>query len=246
MTLRNRSDIHKLGTILSIWAHPDDETLACAGIMAKAVSNGQKVVCITATKGESGVQDEQKWPADKLADIRSKELNQALKIIGVDKHHWLDYPDGTCNDQNEIEASNIILRYIEQYQPDTILTFGPDGLTGHLDHITVSNWVKKAADAYDGDIIIFHAVVAQEQYDDYLKEADEKLDIFFNISSPPLVPLAHCDLTFSCDEKTMCDIKRGALSAMPSQTAIIFEHFGNEFVDKAFMYEAFVEDKQSD
>ena len=109
MILQNRDDIKKLGTVLSVWAHPDDETLACAGIMAKAVSNGQKVICITATLGEAGVQNEQKWPANNLGTIRSQELNNALKIIGVKHHHWLNYPDGDCQNQDVNNASNKLI-----------------------------------------------------------------------------------------------------------------------------------------
>ncbi len=43
--IHNFEDIKKLGTILSVWAHPDDETFTCGGILATAVKNGQQVVC---------------------------------------------------------------------------------------------------------------------------------------------------------------------------------------------------------
>ena len=41
-----------LGTVLSVWAHPDDESYCCAGLMADAVAHGQRVTCVTATRGE--------------------------------------------------------------------------------------------------------------------------------------------------------------------------------------------------
>lgn len=243
MNARNRDDIKKLGTILSVWAHPDDETLSCAGIMAKALSNGQKVICITATRGEAGVQDEQRWPAKQLGTIRAQELKNALSIIGVQNHHWLNYPDGECQYQDEKSASSEILEYIDMYKPDTILTFGPDGLTGHPDHKAISEWVTIAVRGTTKKIKVFHAVIAQEQFDTYLSRADEKLNIFFNISEPPLVSLSECDLMFCCDEKIMCTIKREAIAAMPSQTAIMHESFNQDFIDNAFMYEAFMEAK---
>ncbi|OOL28439.1 GlcNAc-PI de-N-acetylase, partial [Rhodococcus rhodochrous] len=37
------------GTILSIWAHPDDETYLAAGVMAAARDDGRRVVCASAT-----------------------------------------------------------------------------------------------------------------------------------------------------------------------------------------------------
>ena len=47
----------ELGTILGIWAHPDDEAWLSAGLMARAVDAGSRIVCVTATRGELGVQD---------------------------------------------------------------------------------------------------------------------------------------------------------------------------------------------
>ena len=49
-----------LGTLLGIWAHPDDETYLAAGLMAQAVRDGRRVVCVTATRGEGGSMDEER------------------------------------------------------------------------------------------------------------------------------------------------------------------------------------------
>lgn len=51
-----------LGTILSVWAHPDDETFVAGGIMAAAVANGQRVVTVSFTAGERGTDDADTWP----------------------------------------------------------------------------------------------------------------------------------------------------------------------------------------
>ena len=52
----------ELGTILGVWAHPDDETYLSAGLMAAAVDAGSRVVDVTATRGEGGSMDEEQWP----------------------------------------------------------------------------------------------------------------------------------------------------------------------------------------
>lgn len=239
-TLHGRNGIKKLGTILSVWAHPDDETFSCAGIMAQAIKNNQKVVCITATKGEKGTQDTSKWPAETLAAVRTQELKEALRIIGVKEHHWLDYHDGACQYQDDDSAAGKIATYIQKYNPDTVLTFGPEGLTGHPDHQSVSRWVSRAIELSDSNPALYHAVVAQEQYDRYLKKADEALGIFYNIKIPPIRPLSACDLSFLCDAAEMCTLKRSAIAAMPSQTEAMFTIFGEEFVESAFMTEAFI------
>ena len=46
--------VSELGTLLGVWAHPDDETYLVAGLMAQAVRDGHRVVCVTATRGEEG------------------------------------------------------------------------------------------------------------------------------------------------------------------------------------------------
>jgi LmbE family N-acetylglucosaminyl deacetylase len=134
-----------LGTILSVWAHPDDESYGCAGLMAAAVRAGRRVVCVTATRGERGSTDEQRWPpGPELAEIRTKELAACLAEIGVTEHIWLDYPDGGCADVDPAEAVARIRAIAEDVQPDTVLTFGPDGGTFHPDHMTVSDWTTAA------------------------------------------------------------------------------------------------------
>ena len=82
----------ELGTILGVWAHPDDETYLSAGLMARAVRNGSRVVCVTATRGEGGSMDEEKWPPESMGEVRTAELERSLQILGVDEHVWLDLP----------------------------------------------------------------------------------------------------------------------------------------------------------
>ena len=134
-----------LGTILSIWAHPDDESYCCAGLMAAAVRAGGRVACVTATHGELGSTDPDRWPAgSQLAEIRTKELAACLAEIGVTEHDWLDYPDGGCDQIDAEEAIARLREIVERVRPDTVLTFGPDGGTFHADHIAVSRWTTAA------------------------------------------------------------------------------------------------------
>jgi LmbE family N-acetylglucosaminyl deacetylase len=133
-----------LGTILGIWAHPDDEAYLSAGIMAAAVDAGNRVVCVTATRGELGSLDEERWPLDTLASVREKELDACLGVLGVREHIWLDYPDGGCAEVPVDEAVARLVEIIGDVQPDTVLTFGPEGMTWHTDHIAVSGWTSAA------------------------------------------------------------------------------------------------------
>jgi len=138
------NDVAALGTILGVWAHPDDEAYLSGGLMALARDNGQRVVCVTATRGERGTPDPVAWPQARLADERTRELARCLSILGVEEHHWLGYCDGECAEVDSEPAVAGLAALLDDVRPDTVLTFGPDGITGHTDHRTVSAWVGAA------------------------------------------------------------------------------------------------------
>ena len=144
--VESRSDVAALGTILGVWAHPDDEAYLSGGLMAMARDAGSRVVCVTATRGELGTTDPVAWPPPRLAAERTGELARSLEILGVTEHHWLGYADGGCADVPAADAVERLCGLIEQVAPDTVLTFGPDGITGHPDHQAVSAWTAAAFD----------------------------------------------------------------------------------------------------
>jgi LmbE family N-acetylglucosaminyl deacetylase len=234
--VRTREDIKKLGKILGVWAHPDDETYSMAGILAVAAKNGQEVLCITATRGEAGVQDEGRWPASELARVRTEEQNAAFGILDIPKSIMLDYPDGACDAVDETEATNAIAAHILAFQPDSIFTFGPDGLTGHSDHQTVSRWARLAAKKADAQANIYHVVHTPEQYA-HMREADKHLNVYFNIEEPPLMEDCDCAICFTLPED-IYEQKIAALRSMPSQTEAMLEKFLH-VLPKAVGVEAF-------
>jgi LmbE family N-acetylglucosaminyl deacetylase len=230
-------DVRALGTILGVWAHPDDESFTCAGLMTAAVQNGQMVACITATKGELGVQDETRWPAERLGEIRSAEMQAAMKAIGINYHHWLGYMDGSCHLVPDETAVAEIKKYIAMYQPDTILTFAPDGITGHTDHQAASRWATLAA-AGTG-VTVYYAVENKENYDKHMKALDKKFNIYFNIDKPHVVPCADCDICFILSPDCL-RTKYEALKVMPSQTEGMLQSQPREMWDDILAMETFV------
>ena len=87
-------DATALGTVLTVWAHPDDEAYLAGGLLAASRDVGNRAVCVTATRGEAA--DPQADAAERaaLAGVRTAELETALGVLGVVEHHWLDLPDG--------------------------------------------------------------------------------------------------------------------------------------------------------
>ena len=221
--IRTSEDISKLGTILGVWAHPDDETFAMGGIMASAVNNGQKVICITATRGEKGVRDQSRWPAEELGNIRTQEFTRAMEILGVTEFYWLDFPDGDCSNISDKSAVEQIMGYVEKYRPDSIFTFGTDGLTGHPDHCCMSGWTTQAIKLCDSKANIYHHAQTHSQYEALL-EVDKRFNIFFNIDKPVVCESGDCAICFELNDE-LYELKYNALAAMPSQ----FEAILNEF-----------------
>ena len=132
-----------LGTILSVWAHPDDETYLAGGVMAAAVDCGQRVVCVSATAGERGTDDPELWPPDRLGRVRRLEAAAAMAVLGVREHRVLGLPDGALDALDEHGISTMG-QLLDEIRPDTVLTFGPDGMTVHPDHLAIHRWVTEA------------------------------------------------------------------------------------------------------
>lgn len=237
--LTTPEDIKQLGTILTVWAHPDDETFLAGGLLATAVANGQKVVCVTATRGEVGTSKTAEWPAERLGPARTKELEAALRILGIQQHYWLDCRDGCCADADTGDMVNSIVKIAQQYKPDTIITFGPDGWTGHPDHCCVSDWVSKAAGRFTVQPHIYHVVVEADSYKNYLKTIDESLNVYFNIQQPPLEQGSDCDICLKLPE-ALARQKVYALRAFTTQTGQMFSSFDDKFLTDAWSVEAFV------
>ena len=126
------------GPVLSIWAHPDDETYLAGALMAAAVDAGRRVVCVSATAGERGTPDPASWPPDRLGRLRRWEAAAAMAVLGVTDHRFLDLPDGGLADVDREVGIRTRPALIDEVVPATILTFGPDGVTFHPDHIAVS------------------------------------------------------------------------------------------------------------
>jgi LmbE family N-acetylglucosaminyl deacetylase len=235
----SHTDVSLLGTILTVWGHPDDETLCSGGIMGEAARNGQTVVCVTATKGELGVRDAKRWPPEHLGQVRAEELEASLRILGVKHHHWLGYKDGDCSNVPVTEAVAKLNKLIDKYKPDTILTFGPDGLTGHDDHRSVSKWVTAATQGRD--IQVYHAIQLKHTYDQ-LKDADKHFNFFFNIDKPPIKDEADCDLCM-CLPANLLDKKYHCLRAMPSQYDAMVKTFDEDEIKSMLCCEGFVRAK---
>lgn len=144
-------------TILSIFAHPDDESFLAAGTMAHFRDLGSNVVVCSATRGEEG-EIAAGVPAnpETLGEFREKELRTAMAEIGVTDVRFLGYrdsgmqgsvtnaaPDAFMQAPIE-ETSQVVAEMIDDVRPDIVITFSPEGIYLHPDHIAAHKAVVRA------------------------------------------------------------------------------------------------------
>jgi LmbE family N-acetylglucosaminyl deacetylase len=240
--VRRPLDVSCLGTVLGVWAHPDDEAYLSGGLMALAAGFGQRVVCVTATRGELGTPDPVTWPPDRLAAERTTELARCLAVLGVTEHHWLGYRDGECAAVPMPDAVGQLCDLIDGVRPDTVLTFGPDGITGHPDHQTVSAWTTAAFDraAPQGTRLLYSAV--PEWRVPRWKALDDSLGVY--LTGYPVTTPAAC---LAVELELPADVlarKVRALSAQTTQTAGLIAAMGLDRYTAWVADESFVEGGQ--
>ena len=124
--------------VLAIFAHPDDESLACGGTLARLSDAGVRVVLMCGSRGEWGsVSDPALVPDGDLGVVRTRELNDAAAVLGIADVIVMDHPDGDLRWADVPEFHEDIVSAIRTYQPDAVITFAEDGLYWHLDHVGV-------------------------------------------------------------------------------------------------------------
>ena len=140
---------HRTGrTVLAIFAHPDDESLACGGTLARLSDAGVRVVLLCASRGEKGSISDPSLIADAdLGTVRTNELREAARVLGIAEVIICDEPDGDLR-WARIHSLNLqIVRAIMRCRPDVVITFAEDGLYWHLDHIGVHERTYTALDS---------------------------------------------------------------------------------------------------
>lgn len=226
------------GTILAIWSHPDDEILLSAGIMSLAARDGHKVVSVVATKGEQKSWGDKFKPLSPLGNVREEELIAALNILGIKEHHTMGYADGDCSQVDESEASAKIAAIIKEVNPDTILTFAPDGLTGDVDHQAISRWVSLAfASTAKANSNLYHAALSTEWASNYLPKL--QAFNFFQPGFPHPVPPEQLAINFTMPQDIL-NIKMDALSANTTQIGAMLAYFGRDTIKNAIATESYI------
>lgn len=147
--------------IFGIFAHPDDSGFGPSGTLTLASQNGAEVHLICATCGGAGVNTD---GHESLADVREREEQAACEIMGVRSLELLRYDDGQLSNDKYLEIADKVIEHIRNIVTDsdtpiTLITFDPNGISGHTDHIVMSNVATyaylKLRDEYDMELKYF-------------------------------------------------------------------------------------------
>ena len=162
-------------SVALVVAHPDDDAYGIAGTVALHDEDPDfRFVLVHATDGEAG-DIREGFPATRetLGAVRRAEDEAAWKAVGrvPDRHEWLGFPDGQVSDVPFEELVSAIAIVLAEEKPDVVVTFGPDGIFGHPDHITVgaatdAAFNKLAADNPEtGFRRLLHCAISQSVFD---------------------------------------------------------------------------------
>lgn len=130
-------------TLMVVIAHPDDESFPIGGTLVKYATEGVRVVLVSATRGEAGIPS---LNAVETAHLREAELSSAAQVLGVSRLEFLGYQDGEFDKADEERVIEKLLEIIQQEKPDALITFGPDGISGHPDHVATHRFTTAAFD----------------------------------------------------------------------------------------------------
>lgn len=150
--------------LLCVHPHPDDESIACGGVLARYVEEGLRVKVVTCTRGEAGENlagiD---LGADDLVAHRERELADALAALGVTDHEYLGYRDsgmvgstdnahpGSFHAADLYEAAARLARIVRRFRPHVVVSDDERGTYGHPDHIKAFRVTERALElAADG------------------------------------------------------------------------------------------------
>ena len=172
-------------TILAVFAHPDDESLACGGLLARAAAEGARVTLLCATRGEAGERVPGCSDDVGLGIVRRGELHDAAERLGIHELILLDHPDGELPGENYAIFRQEMVVAMRHVRPDAVVTFGPDGLYWHPDHIYVHERVTEAVAQLAPDPpALYYVVFPQDLMKNVLElaqahaPADEELSLW--------------------------------------------------------------------
>ncbi len=132
--------------LTALFAHPDDETFAIGGTLARYSGDGVRCSLYCATDGDAGQSSgiPVSSPAE-LGALRQAELKAACALLGVSAIELGGHPDSTLDSVDPDVVIGEMVRLLRRERPGVVITFGPEGApTQHPDHRAISRLATAA------------------------------------------------------------------------------------------------------
>jgi LmbE family N-acetylglucosaminyl deacetylase len=250
-------------TLMAVHAHPDDEASSTGGVLALYGDQGVRTIVVTCTNGEFGDAPGQVKPGDdghdeqEVAQLRLAELRQSCKILGVSHLELLGYhdsgmpdweykdrPDAFCNIPLDVVADRIAA-LIAQYQPQVVISYDPDGMYQHPDHVHAARAAAAAVVKSGTPAKLYQTAMRPSAWRKIwaaLRELGVEMpDREVTPEQEQQMAEAEAAITTSIDIRPALERKREALFAHASQIQESwFSKIPPEIAEEAFGYETFV------
>ena len=152
--------------VVAVFAHPDDERVI-GPLLSRLAREGRETLLVIATDGGQGVRDFAHIPAGpELAAVRAKEASCAAQRLGVRQLHMLGLPDGGLASFDVLsKLRSGLVAIVDSLRPSAIITFGPEGGTGHPDHRLVGDVMTQIvqSDARYANVDLLYASLPTER-----------------------------------------------------------------------------------
>jgi LmbE family N-acetylglucosaminyl deacetylase len=148
-------------TLAFVFAHPDDETFACGGTIARYADDpSTRVILYCATRGEAGsTGDPPVCQPHELGDVRERELMQAAAILGLDHCHLRHFSDGQLETVPTEQLIQDVQDFLSRESPDAVVTFPPHGISGHPDHRVTQRATAEAVKRSEKPMGLYYIVI---------------------------------------------------------------------------------------
>ena len=192
--------------LLAVFAHPDDETFGPGGTLARYALTGNTCRLVTFTRGEAGSLGPAKYlTPEELGRLRSTELECAVNALQLSSHRLCDLPDKRLAGLPPETGLAVIRQEIETFEPDLVLTFHRDGISGHPDHQAVARWCLQAVRDKTGPRLLGYGIAEAQAH---------------RVGFRRLRPIPDAEVTHVIDVTSYLDNKLRAIECHKSQSEL--------------------------